>query len=101
MMQRDSIEKVRAVVLELIDDMDQRIERRPFSISSRLQPDIDQMLAGVTPMLERLALLDCGPDEFIWCVQHEIIALYVGIGYPRSDMERLAWHLAPQLKKML
>jgi hypothetical protein len=100
-MQRESIEKVRAVLLEMIDDWDARIERTPFSISARLQPDIDQMLAGVTPMLERLAALDCDRDEFIWRVQHEIISLYVGIGYPRSDMERLAWHLAPQLRKHL
>jgi hypothetical protein len=100
-MRRERLEKVRAVLLEMIDDWDQRIERRPFSISARLQPDIDAMLAGMEPMLARLALLDCDREEFIWRVQHEIISLYVGIGYPQSEMERLAWHLAPQLRKRL
>jgi hypothetical protein len=99
------VEKVQAIVLEMINDLDQRIERRPFSISSRLQPDIDKLLAGVQPMIDRLndaVSSGISYDEFIWRAQCEIVNLYAENDYPRAELERnpYVWNLRMWLARL-
>jgi hypothetical protein len=100
------VEKVRALVLEIIEDWQQSLEP-PYALGkfdSRLLPDIDQLLAGVQPMIDKLnkaVSLGNSYDDLVWLAEREIINLFARVGYPRYVMEQYvrAFNLGRRLKK--